>query len=154
MKKIKTVFLTVAIFTIVSAALAQEVTMAKVEYKGWKNNIKLSNAQVELVITLDVGPRVISFAPKGGANVFKEYGDHLGKGGEKEWMIRGGHRFWIAPENKEITYYPDNAPVANSPLGKNGVRVTPPPEQSIGFQKEMDITLDDARFPGRGFRRP
>ncbi len=116
--------------------------MESVEYKGWKQNTKLSNGSVELIITQEVGPRVITYAPKGGENIFKNYGEQLGKGGEKDWQIRGGHRLWIAPESKDLTYYPDNAPVAATPLGKNGVRLTPPAETGIGFQKEMEVTLD------------
>jgi len=32
-----------------------------IEYRGWKNNLRLTNGDVELVVTLDVGPRVISY---------------------------------------------------------------------------------------------
>src|SRR5258708_3633863 len=64
----------------------------KVEYQGWKNNVSLSNSDVELIITLDVGPRVISYQIPGDKNVFKQYADQMGKSGEKDWQIRGGHR--------------------------------------------------------------
>jgi hypothetical protein len=47
-------------------------TIQTVEYKGWKNNLKLSNGTVELIVTLDLGPRVIRYGNVGGANVFKE----------------------------------------------------------------------------------
>ena len=35
--------------------------MEVVEYRGWKNNLLLSNGDVELIATLDVGPRVIAY---------------------------------------------------------------------------------------------
>ena len=47
----------------------------------------------------------------GGQNLFKEFKDQLGKSGEKDWQPRGGHRLWIAPEDRVKTYAPDNGPV-------------------------------------------
>ncbi len=81
-----------------------------IPHAGWERNLRLANDQIELVITLDVGPRVISFRTKNGANVFKTFDEQLGGKGETEWMIRGGHRFWIAPEDLARTYHIDNHP--------------------------------------------
>jgi len=81
-----------------------------IPHAGWEHNLRLANDQIELVVTLDVGPRVISFRTKNGANVFKTFDEQLGGKGETEWMIRGGHRFWIAPEDLARTYHIDNHP--------------------------------------------
>jgi hypothetical protein len=81
-----------------------------IPHGGWERNLRIANDQIELVVTLDVGPRVISFRTKNGANVFKTFDEQLGGTGETEWMIRGGHRFWIAPEDLERTYHIDNHP--------------------------------------------
>lgn len=118
------------------------VTVETVEYKGWQRNLKLSNGTAELIITLDVGPRVIRYGYVGGANVFKEFADQIGKSGEKEWMIRGGHRLWHAPEDLKRTYDLDNAPVEWKQLKDGSVRVTQKVEPLTGVQKEMDFTLD------------
>jgi len=115
--------------------------MEKVEYHGWKNNLKLSNGSVELFVTLDVGPRVISYSLPGGFNVMKNYAEQLGKSGESEWQIRGGLRFWLAPEDLTRTYFPDNRPVKYEELGANYARFTPPPETEYGVQKELEIKL-------------
>ena len=85
--------------------------MNVVEYRGWKNNLRLANADCELIVTLDIGPRVISYRTPGGPNVMKNYDAMMGKTGEPEWQIRGGHRFWLAPEDLTRTYFPDNRPV-------------------------------------------
>src|SRR6266446_5134180 len=77
------------------AAEKGQVTVEKVEYKGWKNNLRLSNGEAELILTLDVGPRVISYKLTNGKNVFVELADQLGKSGETEWIARGGHRLWV-----------------------------------------------------------
>ena len=73
--------------------------------------MRLANDEVELIVTTDVGPRVIRFGFIGERNMFAEIDGQQGGTGEDEWMIRGGHRFWIAPEEKPKTYELDNAPV-------------------------------------------
>lgn len=118
--------------------------MQIVEYKGWKNNILLSNGIVELIITLDVGPRVLCYRFIGGPNVLKNYESMMGGVGESEWQIRGGHRFWLAPEDLTRTYFPDNRPVQYEQLSPTAVRLLPPPETEYGVQKEMTLELAEA----------
>ena len=118
------------------------VSLERVEYKGWKNNVKLSNGEVELIVTLEVGPRVISYRRLDGKNVFKNYDEMMGKTGESEWMIRGGHRLWAAPEDTTRTYAADNGPVAFRDLGGGEARFTPGVETAYGIQKEMDVKLE------------
>lgn len=115
----------------------------KVEYRGWKNNLRISNGDAELIVTLDVGPRVISYRLPGGFNVMKNYDDQMGKTGEAEWQIRGGLRFWLAPEDLTRTYFPDNNAVKYEQLGPNKARFYPLPELEYGVQKEMFIGLRD-----------
>ena len=112
-----------------------------VEYRGWKNNLKLSNAECELVVTLDVGPRVIAYRLPGGFNVLKNYDSHMGGTNEPEWHIRGGHRFWLAPEDLTRTYFPDNRPVKWEKKSDLEVTFTPPPETEYGVQKVMALKL-------------
>jgi hypothetical protein len=118
------------------------VSVEKVEYRGWKNNLKIANGDAELVVTLDVGPRVISYRLVNDKNVFKNYDEMIGKSGEAEWKIRGGHRLWIGPEDTTRTYAPDNGPVAYKRLGTGLVRFTQPPDAAYGVQKEIDLTLE------------
>jgi hypothetical protein len=118
------------------------VSIEKVEYRGWKNNLKISNGDAELIVTLDVGPRVISYRLTGGKNVFKNYDEMIGKAGEAEWMIRGGHRLWVGPEDTTRTYALDNGPVAYQELGPGFVRFTEAPEEPYGIQKVIDLKLE------------
>ena len=113
----------------------------KTEYHGWKNNVKLSNDHVELIVTLDVGPRIISYRALHGKNVFHNFPESIGKSGETEWQNRGGHRIWIAPEGMDISYALDNAPVSKYELTKNGVRVENDPVAPWGIRKEMTVSL-------------
>lgn len=112
----------------------------KVTYQGWRNCYRLANKEIELILTGDVGPRVIRFGFIGGANVFKEYRPMMGRTGGKTWRIYGGHRLWHAPEGDPRSYCPDNSPVEVTPTGPV-VRVVQPTEKTTGIQKELDIHL-------------
>ena len=109
---------------------------------GWKQVLVLANNEVELLITLDVGPRIISYRHQSGLNLFKTFDDQLGKSGEPDWQIRGGHRLWIAPETTS-SYFPDNHPVSFSLIGENHVRLRTPTEAQSGIEKELEIFLDE-----------
>ncbi len=133
-----------AVLVLPGSAVAQKgkVNVEKVEYQGWKNNLRLSNGDAELIATLDVGPRIISYRLRGGKNVFKEYPDQLGKTGEKEWQIRGGHRLWVAPEDPGRTYFADNGPVHYKQAENIGfVALVTPPEKESGIAKQIDLQL-------------
>src|SRR3954452_8444222 len=112
-----------------------------VEYRGWKNNLRIANEAAELVVTLDVGPRVIAYRRPGRFNVLKNYDEQMGGTGEKAWQIRGGLRFWLAPEDLTRTYFPDNRPVKHEAIGPEAARFTPPPETEYGIQKVMEVRL-------------
>ena len=109
---------------------------------GWNQVLVLANNEVELLITLDVGPRIISYRHQSGLNLFKTFDDQLGKSGEPDWQIRGGHRLWIAPETTS-SYFPDNHPVSFSLIGENHVRLRTPTEAQSGIEKELEIFLDE-----------
>ena len=114
--------------------------MTVVEYRGWPNNLRLANDTCELIVTLDVGPRVIAYRFHDGFNVMKNYDEMMGGTNEPEWQIRGGHRFWLAPEDLTRTYFPDNRPVTWT--NDNGTAViTAPPETEYGVQKVMKLKL-------------
>jgi hypothetical protein len=117
----------------------------KLAYRGWANNLRVSNGDVEVIVTLDVGPRIICYRRCGGGfNVLKNYDDQMGGTGEAEWQIRGGLRFWLAPEDLTRTYYADNNPVKYEQIAPRTVRFTPPPETEYGVQKELTVGLADS----------
>jgi len=117
------------------------VRVEKVSYGGWPNCYQLSNGIVELVVTTDVGPRVIRFGFVGETNEFKEFTSMLGKTGGDEWHIYGGHRLWHAPESTPRTYFADNHPVRLE-AQSDFVRVIQPTEPMTGIRKEMDIRVE------------
>ena len=116
------------------------IRIESVPYGGWKNAIRISNREVEAIVTRDVGPRILRFAFQGERNILGELPGQLGGQGEKTWMIRGGHRLWIAPEAKPRSYEPDNVPVK---ISVSGSRVTTlqEPGALTGIQKRIDLEL-------------
>lgn len=127
-----------------TTGIGAEIVMEKVEYGGWPNCVKIANAEMELIVTTDVGPRVIRIGFVGEQNLFKDFEDMLGKAGGDQWRIYGGHRLWHAPEVKPRTYAPDNSPVEYEWSGST-LRITQPTEPSTGIQKQMEITVDGER---------
>jgi hypothetical protein len=130
------------VFFIVTAMdVAAAVKVEKTEYKGWKNCYRVTNGEIEAVVTADVGPRVIRFGFVGGQNLFKEFAEQLGKSGEKDFQLRGGSRVWKAPEDPVATWAPDNVPV-NVKVTANGLIATAPVEPLTNLQKEIEIEME------------
>ncbi|TFH18348.1 MAG: hypothetical protein E4H02_00035 [Lentisphaerales bacterium] len=112
----------------------------RIKYNGWQNCMRLSNKEVELIVTADVGPRIIRFAFVGERNVLGEIADQAGGTGETEWMIRGGHRLWIAPEEKPKSYELDNTAISIEEI-PCGIRTTQEPGNLTHVEKSMEINL-------------
>ncbi len=111
----------------------------QINYQGW-NCCRVSNEIVDVIATLDVGPRIIRFGFVGEANEFKEYADTLGKIGGDEWRIYGGHRLWHAPEALPRSYAPDNAPIRFETFA-DGFKLIQPIERMTGIAKEIELHL-------------
>lgn len=128
------------------------ITSSEIRYKNFGRCLKLENAFAEVCVTLDVGPRVIRYAVKGGANMFfedkaraivhdeKAMSDYYGRGAA--WYIYGGHRIWTSPEAMPRSYFPDNNRVRYE---VNGGRVTftPPPQRKNGIAMELTLELEE-----------
>jgi hypothetical protein len=116
------------------------VRIEKTAYQGWPNCFRIANGEVELIVTGDIGPRIMRFGFGGGQNLFKEYAEQLGGTGEAEWQLRGGHRIWAAPEDKKRTYAPDNLPIAID-VADGVLTATGNVEADSGLQKQIEIQL-------------
>lgn len=118
--------------------------MEKISYGGWENCYRVANDQIELIITGDVGPRIIRFGFIDQENMLKEYPDQLGVTESDKWLSFGGHRLWHAPESFPRTYYPDVEPVLVQELD-DGVVVTQKPEPTTGIQKQIKVSLSKTK---------
>jgi hypothetical protein len=120
--------------------LAAAVKVEKTEYRGWANCYRVSNGEIEVIVTSDVGPRIIRFGFVGGQNLFKEFPDQLGRSGEEKFQLRGGDRVWKAPEDPVATWAPDNAPVEVR-VTATGLIAREPIEPLTNLQKEIEISM-------------
>ena len=118
------------------------LSLERVSYGGWDNCLRLSDGEVELVVTLDVGPRVIRVGKVGGQNLFKEFDDQIGQTTGPEWLAFGGHRFWHAPEVFPRTYAPDFETV-DYQWEYQVLKLCPKTEPENKIQKEIEIALRD-----------
>jgi hypothetical protein len=128
---------------IASAAIGNSaVRVEKIDYKGWANCYRITNGEIEAVVTGDVGPRIIRLGFAGGQNLFREFADQIGRSGETGFQLRGGHRLWKAPEDPVASWAPDNVPVEVT-VTKSGVVAIEPVEPLTGLQKEIAVEMAD-----------
>ena len=126
--------------------------ISRTEYGKYGACVEITDGVRSMLVTTDIGPRVIFFGMKGGANImFEDKNDDINKSGEffdknlpgkGGWHIYGGHRLWKSPEYMD-TYYPDNAPVKVEKL-ENGAVFTSPAELTTRLEKSMKITMDES----------
>jgi len=126
------------------ALITQEIT-----YSNFGKCLKAQYQNIEMIFTLDIGPRIISFTIDGGANVMFEdtackyknddsfMSETFGPG--SVWYIYGGHRLWISPEYNE-TYYPDNDPISYTVDG-NTVTLVQDVQCTTNLQMSMSVTF-------------
>lgn len=115
--------------------------MEKIAYLGLPNCYRLANQTVELIVTTDVGPRILHYSYTGQESLLGEAKEMIVQTELGEWRAWGGHRLWAAPEALPRTYAPDSHPLAFEFSGENSIRLTPPIETATGLQKEMTVTL-------------
>lgn len=118
-----------------------EVTVKTVSCFNLPNCLSFSNGQVEVVVTTDIGPRIARYAFVGGENILGDAGGSLAR--KTEWQAWGGHRLWIAPEDRVRSYGPDNGPIAHTRIGTRGVRLSQPVEPGSKIEKTIVVTLDE-----------
>jgi hypothetical protein len=118
-----------------------QVTVEKVQCLGQPNCYRLANKSVEVVVTTDVGPRIIRYAYMGEENILGEIPDDVVKTALGTWKPWGGHRLWTAPEAMPRSYSPDNDRVPHT-IDGNTIRLVQSVEPQTGIQKELTVTLD------------
>jgi len=94
-----------------------KVNYEEIQYKKYGKCLRISTSKLEAIVTLDLGPRVISFRRTAGENIFwEDLNDELFVNSKTQdqafykgatWNAYGGHRVWMAPETY-LTYYPDD----------------------------------------------
>lgn len=112
----------------------------KINFKGWENCLHLANDEAELVISVGIGPRILCYRRRNGANFMKNFDEQMADIRSDEWQSYGGHRLWHAPEIFPRTYYPDVEPVEYEWDGRV-LRLSCATESTTGLQKEILLEL-------------
>lgn len=119
------------------------IKIDEINYSNYGRCVSISNGKIGLVVTLDIGPRIIRAGFVGKQNFMFEDKERKYECpvGDKKFYNYGGHRLWISPEIFPDTYLPDNDPVDYSVSGST-VTFTPP-AKSNGIAIKMDVKLDE-----------
>ena len=121
----------------------QAIKIEKVKYFNQPNCYKLSNSSTEVIVTTDIGPRIIAYRFIGGENILGELTPaSVVKTEFGDWHPWGGHRLWHAPELKPRTYLPDDKPVKFEIVGTDAIRLTEGVEPGSNIEKEMLVQLE------------
>lgn len=118
------------------------VELKRIDFMGFKGALELNNGIVKLIVSVDVGPRVLFYGFVNGQNFFHIFADQSAPINDDQWHSYGGHRLWYAPETAARTYYPDNAPV-DWTFENNTLTLNCPDETSRWLGKKIQITMDE-----------
>ena len=128
------------------------IVKEKIESRKWGNCLKLVNDYTELIVSLDFGPRILSYRLHGKENVFFEDPERMIFADDKEigeyyqnntvWYNYGGHRLWINPEKMPETYHPDTEPV-NYKETEQGAVFTQKEQVPNHLGLEIEIILEE-----------
>lgn len=117
-------------------------------YGGWQNCLELEHEGITLLVTTDIGPRILRCSATGDdANLFGEFTDQLGRTESDEYLLFGGHRLWHSPEAFPRSYSVDLDPVEHNWDGRR-LTLMQRTEENTCIQKSIEI---DCR-PSGGFR--
>lgn len=114
----------------------------KIEYQNLPNCFRLTNGEVEIIMTTDVGPRILFYGFSGGENILGLHPEAKVETALGVWKPYGGHRLWIAPENMPNSYAPDNSPVEYESENDLSIRLVQPLEIVTKTQKELKFSLN------------
>ena len=126
------------------------VTIKEIEYGNWGKCVQLSNGIIDLVATIELGPRIIRYGFTNGDNMFYEAKEGKSAIGKEEfsifgggaWCLYGGHRLWHSPEYKQRTYFPDNSEVYWERIN-NGIKLSPKEEKWVQIKKEIEVIINE-----------
>lgn len=123
------------------------ISIKEVAYKNYGKCLAISNDCMEILVTVDIGPRIIKCNLAGKENLMFEdversFSEDVSSvfGADKKWYIYGGHRVWLSPESFPVTYYPDNDKVVYSTFA-NGAEFTPAVQAVSGIQISMRVEI-------------
>lgn len=125
----------------------------EVEYENFGKCLSISNENLKLLVTVDLGPRIIYFGLNDGKNVLfndidRNYIEDLEViknyyGEEKIRYRYGGHKMLTLPEIMPDSFYPDNNPLTYS-ITPNGAVFFQEEQEKNDISISLEILLNDS----------
>ncbi len=112
------------------------------DFNGWPTQV-LENKFIHLE-TMTSSARVVRLNLVGKTNLFADLGNKALPTPYGDFYLRGGHRFWHAPEAMPRTYLPDHASASISEI-PGGTRIDQPAEPWTHIAKSVEIRLNPER---------
>ena len=124
----------------------------EIDLEHFGHCVRMTNGILDLIVTVDFGPRIIHFGFSGEENILfcdpeRNY-QIPGTGSEntddsaRTFYYYGGHRVWLSYGRQPKEIFPDNDPVVYTILPE-GVRFLQPKRKSTGIQAGFEIMMGD-----------
>ena len=114
------------------------------KYKTYGRALKLDNGKLEVIVTLDVGPRIMHFSKMNGENLFAdevELKEKLPDG--RIYDFYGGHRVWHSPEAFPRSYIFDGEPLESYELTDDGIIMKQKEEEWTHIKKTVELRFTE-----------
>lgn len=112
-----------------------EVNVSNITYKEYGKCLRVVNSVVEIIVTIEYGPRIIKYGYVDGKNHFAENIEKRVMTPYGDYYVMGGHRFcdeFCIPDNKKIDYE----------ITPNGVKLIQNAEKWTQVQKSIEIVFE------------
>ena len=96
---------------------------------------------LEISFLSEGGPRIVGLSLNGSANLLAEVPGKIEETSYGTFHFVGGHRLWAAPEEKPLTYFPDNTGI-RALERPEGFDLIGAPNTINGLQKEIHVRVD------------
>lgn len=127
------------------------ISIKETVYGNFGKCLAIANDSMEVLVTVDLGPRIIKCNLQGKKNLMFEditreksvdVSSVFGEG--RTWQIYGGHRMWLSPEKMPETYYPDCNKVLYT-ISATGATFQPPKQEVTDLQFSMSVSIDEIK---------
>lgn len=122
------------------------VNITEINYKEYGKCLRVTNDIIEVIVSIQYGPRIIKYGYVNDINHFAEGIEDKVVTENGDYYIIGGHKFLYLSENENNVYVPDNKKVQYESI-ENGIRFIQETEERTYLQKIIEIVFEgDAKL--------
>jgi hypothetical protein len=114
------------------------------DFYGYKTQ-SLANPFFRIDVLKNAGPRIVRLVPANTElNLLAEVPNVKWPTSHGDFYPLGGHRLWLGPERREVTYTPDHLNAETKEI-ENGLSISHEDHYlDIAYRRQIDLTLDPA----------